>query len=218
LRRCHFITKLAPFEVDPLFALPVFWGLPGLELPPNPWLQFHLETLAAHFERKHKMSQNLDSASPKSASSYAVPHVTGAPLSPRSTTSLLAANPHIPEGTMHQIAASLLWTIEECESAHNTEVWELREKLLHLEELVGDEDSEEPPKGYVRNNGKVPNFNIPMDNGLYLPAKFIKPHSGDYTKTFGLTGKELSTEAPYSMEIYASPNIRLNEVPELLPL
>jgi hypothetical protein len=164
------------------------------------------------------MSQNLDSSSPKSTSSYAVPHVTGAPLSPRSTASLLATNTHIPEETMRQIAARLLQTIEERESAHSTEVWELREKLLHLEELVGDEDSDEPPKGYTWNNGKIPNFDIPMDDGLYLLAKFIKLHSGDYTKAFGLTGKELSTEAPYSMEIYASPDIRLNEIPEPLPL
>jgi hypothetical protein len=166
------------------------------------------------------MSQSLDASSPKSASSYAVPHVTGAPLSPRSTTSLLAANTHIPEETMHQIAAGLLRTIEEHESAHNTEVWELHEKLLRLEELVGDEDSDEPPEGYTRNNGKIPNFDIPMDDGLYLLAKFIKLHSGDYTKAFGLTSKELSTstEAPYSMEIYTSPDIRLNEIPEPLPL
>jgi hypothetical protein len=119
---------------------------------------------------------------------------------------------------MRQIAAGLLRTIEERESAHSTEVWELREKLLCLEELVGDEDSDEPPEGYTRNNGKIPNFDIPMDDGLYLPAKFIKLHSGDYTKAFGLTGKELSTEAPYSMEIYASPDICLNEIPEPLPL
>jgi hypothetical protein len=164
------------------------------------------------------MSQNLESSSPKSASSYAVPHVTRAPLSPRSTASLLAANTHIPEETMCQIAAGLLRTIEERESAHSTEIWELREKLLRLEELVGDEDSDEPPEGYIRNNSKIPNFDIPMDDGLYLPAKWIKLHSGDYTKAFGLTGKELSTEAPYSMEIYTSPDVRLNEVPEPLPL
>jgi hypothetical protein len=164
------------------------------------------------------MSQNPDTSSPKSASSYAVPHVTGAPLSPCSTASLLAANTHIPEETMRQITAGLLRTIEERESTHNTKIWELREKLLRLEELVGDEDSDEPPEGYIRNNGKIPNFDIPMDNGLYLPARFIKLHSRDYTKAFGLTGKELSTEAPYSMEIYASPDIRLNEIPKLLPL
>jgi hypothetical protein len=164
------------------------------------------------------MSQNLEPSSPGSASSYAVPHITGAPLSLRSTASLLAANPHIPEETMRQIAAGLLRTIEECEAAHNTEVWDLREKLLRFEELVGSEDSDQPPEGYVRNDGKIPNFDIPMDDGLYLPAKWIKLHGGDYTKAFGLTGKELSSEAPYSMEIYASPNIRLNEVPEPLPL
>jgi hypothetical protein len=164
------------------------------------------------------MSQAVEPSSPQSASSYAVPHITGAPLSPRSTASLLAANPHIPEETMRQIAAGLLRTIEEREAAHSTEVWDLREKLLRLEELVGDEDSDHPPEGYIRNNNKIPNFDIPMDDGLYLPAKWIKLHEGDYTKASGLTGKELSTESPYSMEIYASPDIRLHEVPEPLPL
>jgi hypothetical protein len=164
------------------------------------------------------MSQALEPSSPASASSYAVPHVTGAPLSPRSTAALLAANPHVPKETMRQIAAGLLRTIEEREAAHSTEVWELREKLLRLEELVGEEDSDQPPEGYIRNNGKIPNFDIPMDDGLYLPAKWIKLHEGDYTKASGLTGKELSTETPYSMEIYASPDIRLHEVPEPLPL
>jgi hypothetical protein len=164
------------------------------------------------------MSQALAPSSPDSASSYAVPHVTRAPLSPRSTASLLAANPHIPEETMHQIAAGLLRTIKEREAAHNTEIWDLREKLLRLEELVGDADSDQPPKGYIRNDNKIPNFDIPMDDGLYLPAKWIKLYEGDYTKAFGLIGKELSTESPYSMEIYASPDIRLHEVPEPLPL
>jgi hypothetical protein len=130
----------------------------------------------------------------------------------------LAANPHVPEETMRQIAAGLLRTIEEHESAHNAKVWELHKKLLCLEELMGDEDSDEPPKGYVRNNGKIPNFDIPMDNGLYLPAKWVKLHSRDYTKALSLTSKEFSAKTPYSMEIYASPNICLNKVPEPLPL
>jgi hypothetical protein len=164
------------------------------------------------------MSQNPEPASPQSTSSYAIPHVTGAPLLPCSTASLLAANPHVPEETMHQIAAGLLRTIEERKLAHNTKVWELREKLLRFEELVGDEDSDEPPQGYVRNNGKIPNFDIPMDEGLYLPAKWVKLHGRDYTKALSLTSKELSVETPYSMEIYTSPDICLNEVPEPLPL
>jgi hypothetical protein len=99
-----------------------------------------------------------------------------------------------------------------------TEVWDLREKLLRFEELVGDAESDQPPGGYIRNDNKIPNFDIPMDDGLYLPPKWIKLHSGDYTKAFGLTGKELSTDTPYSMEIYASPDVRLHEVPEPLPL
>jgi hypothetical protein len=131
---------------------------------------------------------------------------------------LLAADPHVPEETMCEIAAGLLQTIEEQENTHSAEVWKLQERLECLEELMGDKDSNEPPEGYVKNNGKIPNFNIPMDDRIYLLAKFIKLHPGDYTKAYGLTGKELPSESPYSMEIYTAPDLHLNKVPEPLPL
>jgi hypothetical protein len=164
------------------------------------------------------MSQNLQSASPSSSSSYAVPHVVGAPLSPRSTASLLAAKNHIPEETMREIAAGLLRTIEERENTHNGELRRLHERIESLEELVGDEQDDEPPTGFIRNNGKIRNFDIPMGDGLYLPAKFIRQHPADYTKAEGLTGKEFASESPYSIEVYAAPDLRVDEVPEPLPL
>jgi voltage-gated potassium channel Kch len=146
------------------------------------------------------MSQNLRSASPSSSSSYAVPHVVGAPLSPRSTASLLAA------------------TIEERENTHNGELRRLHKRIESLEELVGNEQDDEPPAGFIRNDGKIRNFDIPMGDGLYLPAKFIQQHPADYTKAEGLTGKEFASESPYSIEVYAAPDLRMEEVPEPLPL
>jgi hypothetical protein len=62
---------------------------------------------------------------------------------------------------------------EEREAAHKQATWALNEKLLHLEELVGDDNNEAPdmPEGYVENKGKIPGFNIPVGEGMYLPAK-----------------------------------------------
>jgi hypothetical protein len=109
--------------VDPLYAFaPLLSPEELLVTPRNPWLQFHLDTLAAHFDRKARMSQDLGSTSPQSSSSYAVPQVVGAPLSPRSTAAILAAKNHIPEETMREIAAGLLRTIEERENTHNREL------------------------------------------------------------------------------------------------
>jgi hypothetical protein len=119
---------------------------------------------------------------------------------------------------MHEIATGLLRTIKEREANHDAEIQKLHEKLDRLEELLGDESSDEPPEGYIRNNGKIRNFDIPMGNGLYLPTKFIWQHPGDYTKAYGLTRKEFPSESPYCMEIYAAPDLRIEEVPEPLPL
>jgi hypothetical protein len=205
--------------VDPLYALaPLLSPEELLITLHNPWLQFHLDTLATHFDHKSRMSQDLGSASPQSSSSYAVPQVVGAPLSPRSTAAILAAKHHIPKETMQEIAAGLLRTIKECESTHNRELHKLHERVKSLEELLGDEQDDEPPEGFIRNNGKIRNFDIPMGDGLHLPAKFICQHPGDYTKAEGLTGKEFSSESPYSIKVYAAPDLQVDEVPELLLL
>jgi hypothetical protein len=119
---------------------------------------------------------------------------------------------------MREIAAGLLRIIEEHKNTHNGEIRRLHKRVESLEELLGDENDNEPLEGFIRNNGKIRNFDIPMGDGLHLPAKFICQHPGDYTKAEGLTGKEFSSESPYSIKIYATPNLRVDEVPEPLPL
>jgi hypothetical protein len=114
-------------------------------------------------------------------------------MSPRTIATTLTTHQNILEETMQEIASGLLCTIEareathkrtfeaheclaeECKAAHDWTIWALNGKLLRLEELVGDDNDEAPdmPKGYIRNKGKIPSFDISVGDGMYLLAKWI---------------------------------------------
>jgi hypothetical protein len=170
-------------------------------------------------------------------SSYHLLNISEGGMSPRSIASTLAAHPSIPEETMREIATGLLCTIElregahkqaikryedaqeEREVAHKRTTWALNEKLLRLEELIGDDDDEAPdmPEGYIENKGKIPGFDISMGDRMYLPTKWIRLYPRDYTQAQGLTSKS-TNKTPHSINIYASPDLVLTEVPKPLPL
>jgi hypothetical protein len=176
------------------------------------------------------MATSTGNESPTSASSYHLPNISEGGMSPHSISATLAAHPSIPEETMREIATGLLQTIDlhkathkrhmdKSKEDHDWTIWALNEKLLHLEELIGDDDDEELTmlEGYIENKGKIPSFNIPVGEGMYLPAKWIRLHPRDYMCVQGLTGKD-SAELPHSIDIYASPDLVVTEVPEPLPL
>jgi hypothetical protein len=155
-----------------------------------------------------------------SMSSYHLPNVTAGGMSPHLIANTLVTHPHIPEKTIWEIATGFLHTIEDWEAIHEQAIFALKAKILQLEELIHNSEAEEftLPDGYVKNKGKISGFDIPLDNGIYLPTKWIKLHEGDYTKACGLTGMQGPSEVLYSMEINASPDLLLTKVPKPLPL
>jgi hypothetical protein len=119
------------------------------------------------------MAAPTHNKSPTSASSYHLPNISEGGMSSHSIASTLAAHPSIPEETMCEITARLLHTIELCKDAHKQAIWALNEKVLHLEELIGNDNDKAPnmPEGYIKNKGKIPGFDIHVGNRMYLPAK-----------------------------------------------
>src|SRR5712675_796663 len=61
------------------------------------------------------------------------------------------------------------------------------------------------PPGFKRNKDHIPNFDIPVGDGMSLPAAFIRRDKNMYKKVWGVTGRFGKEEPQYAVEIFANP-------------
>jgi hypothetical protein len=78
-------------------------------------------------------------------------------------------------------------------------VHHLEQQVLHYEQTFN-----EPPTGYELNNGKVTNFQIPVGDGLYQEAKWIRLN--DNGTVSGYHSTQGPNEQPYIIDLYATPD------------
>ena len=91
----------------------------------------------------------------------------------------------------------------------------MRARINHAEdrlEAAMEECRDEPeyeygsiPTGFERNNDRVPNFDILVGDGMFLPAAFIRRDESTYKKVWGVTGRFGKEEPQYTVKIFASP-------------
>ena len=139
-----------------------------------------------------------------------------APMSPNTVLTTLAAHDEVPTETLREIITGLIATIKIREIAWEADRTAMRARINHAEDRldVALQAREEPdfdfdhagvPSDFVRNNNRVPAFQIPIGEGLYLPAEFIKRDEDDQKKVWGVTGRFGSGEPAYAHELYARP-------------
>jgi hypothetical protein len=139
------------------------------------------------------------------------------PISPRTIVSVLGPNPDVDALTLRALVDGLLATIKKREFEHElqqnnaaTQVEALERHLEHHEE-----SHSQPPEGFLKNNGRLPCFNIPCGVGLYRPAKWIQQR--DDGTVAGYTDRDGPSDNPHITEVYAIPDYGTNTNPEPLP-
>jgi len=123
-----------------------------------------------------------------------------APMSPNTVLATLAAHNEVPTESLREIITGLVATIKLRELAWEADRTAMRARIDHAEDRLEaamearedqdfDFDETGVPTDFIRNNNRVPNFQIPIGEGLSLPAEFIKRDEDSKTKVWGVTGR-----------------------------
>jgi hypothetical protein len=80
------------------------------------------------------------------------------------------------------------------------------QRIKDLEKRVGgyEEIFDSIPEGYEENNGRLPNFSIPVAEGMYREAKYIKQLEGGWVA--GFTEEDGPHSTPHIIELFAAPS------------
>ena len=141
----------------------------------------------------------------------------GFPLSPTSVQNVLAATPNPTPDQFRSIINGLAATIRIRDDVHREKVEGLEADIANLQQQV-DNDNDglaKCPPSYEENNGRLPNFTIPLDDGTEWFACFIKQL--DDGRVAGLHSGAKGEEEARIIELYASPDYASDKPLEPLP-
>ena len=141
----------------------------------------------------------------------------GFPLSPTSVQNVLAATPNPTPEQFRSIINGLAATIRIRDNIHREKVEGLEADIANLQQQVEDDGDglAKCPPGYEENNGRLPNFTIPLDDGTERFTCFIKQL--DNGRVAGLHSRAKSEEDARIIELYASPDYASDKPLEPLP-
>jgi hypothetical protein len=142
---------------------------------------------------------------------------TPMPLLPRTVRTTLEANTDIDNTMLRTIANGLLQTIADCEASISVATKRYEDRLHHLKQKVLHYEGtfNHPLEGYELNNGKVSNFQIPVGDGLYQEAKWIRLN--DDGTVLGYHGAQGPNQQPFIIDLYAAPDYSVDSPLEPLP-
>src|SRR5580693_4474870 len=165
-------------------------------------------------------SYNASNESPNEAPVQLPPRLnssTPMPLSPRTVHTTLQSNIDIDNTMLRTIANGLLQTIADREASTSVATKRYEDRLHHLEQRILHYKAtfNHPPEGYEVNDGKVTNFQIPVGDGLYQEAKWIRLNDdgtvSGYLTTHG------PNQQPFTIDLYAAPDHSVDSPIEPLP-
>ena len=141
----------------------------------------------------------------------------GFPLSPTSIQNVLAATPNPTPNQFRSIINGLTATIRIRDDVHREKVEGLEADIANLQQQVDDDGDglAKCPPGYEENNGRLPNFTIPLNDGTERFACFIKQL--DDGRVAGLHSGAKGEEEARIIELYASPDYASDKPLEPLP-
>src|SRR5712672_2805055 len=192
---------------------------------PNPWFPYHFRYFVQHFGSTmsdHSVNYSVTSPRPDSVKLVTDVHPSAivlnknAPLSPNTVLATLAAHDKVPTKSLREIISGLVATIKLRELAWEADCTAMRARINHAEDrleaaMEGHKDEDfnfnkaSVPPNFIRNNNHVASFQIPIGEGLSLPAEFIKRDEDNKTKVWGVTGRFGKGEPVYAHEIFARP-------------
>ena len=124
-------------------------------------------------------------------------------MSPSTVVTTLAAHPNLNADILRAITKGLLATIARRNTQENIEIHRLKEQISELHDRVEHYENifEHAPDGYIENDGRVPHFFIPLGDGVFKPAKWVKKlEDGRVT---GFHEQQGPNESPYIIDLYA---------------
>jgi hypothetical protein len=124
-------------------------------------------------------------------------------MSPSTVATTLAAHPGLNADILRAITKGLLATIAWRDAQANIEIRHLKEQISGLHDRVEHYENifEHAPDGYIENNGRVPHFFIPLGDGVFKPAKWIKKLEDGWVT--GFHEQQGPNESPYIIDLYA---------------
>ena len=125
------------------------------------------------------------------------------PMSPSTIATTLAARPDLNADILRAITKGLLATIARCNAQENIEICRLKEQISGLHDRVKHYENifEHAPDGYVKNDGRVPHFFIPLGDGVFKLARWIKELKDGWVA--GFHEQQGPNESPYIIDLYA---------------
>src|SRR5712672_2379870 len=122
-----------------------------------------------------------------------------APISPNTVLATLAAHDDVPTESLREIITGLVATINLREMAWEADRVAMHARINHAEdrlEAAMEEHEDDPefefgsiPAGFECNKDCVPHFDIPVGDGMFLPAAFIQQDTNTYKKVWGVMGR-----------------------------
>src|SRR5712672_3652648 len=137
-------------------------------------------------------------------------HSAHPPLSPRSVANILQGHTDIPTGDLRSIIMGLVSAIDARNEGHHIQVHDLEDQVASLvqKHYLQPIDPDNIPPSFIENDGRVPQFLIPVHDDLELPAAYVCPlDTLNYMKAAGITGKLGPEEQEYIKEIFATPGV-----------
>jgi hypothetical protein len=124
-------------------------------------------------------------------------------MSPKTVATTLAAHPDLNADILRAITKGLLATIARRDAHENIEIHHLKEQIAGLHDRVEHYENifERAPDGYIENDGQVPHFFIPLGNGVFKPAKWIKKLEDGWVA--GFHKQQGLNDPPYIIDLYA---------------
>jgi hypothetical protein len=126
-------------------------------------------------------------------------------ISPRSALTVLDGNGEIDPDALRAIARGLTVTLQQRDAYYAQQRRRNELRIRDLEKRIGgyEEIFDSVPEGYEENNGRLTHLAIPLGDGKYKSAKYIKQLEGGWVAAFSDEDGPHST--PHITELYASP-------------
>jgi hypothetical protein len=125
------------------------------------------------------------------------------PMSPSTVATTLVAHPDLNANILRPITKGLLATIARHDAQETSEIRRLNKQIHGLHDRVEHYKNifERAPDGYTENDRRVPHFFIPLGNGVFKPAKWIKKLEDG--RVAGFHEQQGPNESPYIIDLYA---------------
>jgi hypothetical protein len=132
-------------------------------------------------------------------------------VSPCSALAILDSNDDIDPDALRAIAQGLTVTLQQRDAYYTQQRHHNELRIKDLEKRIGgyEEIFDSIPEGYEENNGRLPHLAIPLGNGKFKSAKYIKQLEGGWV--VGFTDEDGPHSMPHIAELFASPAYALDD-------